>query len=73
MLDTMRTIMDKFVPITIHFNGGLCLPDRKLKSRTVEFTLVNKKLITLKSNSRSWAPNPLTFGPNHVEKCQMAD
>jgi hypothetical protein len=51
MLDIFRSIMTKFVNVNLHMNNYACLnsPFRRLKSSAVEFSLVNRKLINLKS------------------------
>ena len=49
-LDIFRTIMTKFVNVNLHMNNFGCMSNnRKLRSRAIEVTLVNKKLITLYS------------------------
>ena len=60
-LEIIRSLMTKFVPVIYHMNNWGCKsPDRALKSGALEVTLINKKLITLKSNSRSYAQNRLS-------------
>ena len=75
MLDIFRTIMTKFVPVNLHMNNYACLtsPLRRLKSAAIEFTLVNRRLIKLKSESRSYALSTLNL-PNRLNApdCQMS-
>jgi len=59
MLDIYRSLMSKFVSVNYHVNNIVCYPEeyqkyRKLKSGAYEITLVNKKIIKLKSDSRSY-------------------
>ena len=75
MLDIFRTLMTKFVNVNLHMNNWGCFKksQRKLKSEAVEFTLVNRKLIKLKSESRSYAIHPLNKPNGRIEDCQMSD
>jgi hypothetical protein len=75
MLDILRSIMSKFVPVNLHMNNWACTNGtRVLKSKALEYHLVNKNLITLKSEVRSYWNNPLNVknGPG-VPDCQMQD
>ena len=56
--------MSKFVSVNYHVNNIVChnnevLKYRKLTSGAYEITLVNKKLIELKSDSRSFTEHKL--------------
>ena len=74
MLDIYRTLMTYFVPVNLHMNNHGCIKSiwRHLKSWAVQLTLVNKKLITLNSNSRSYKLNPLNRPNKLDEDCQMS-
>ena len=65
--------MDKFVPVNLHMNNWGCMNGRALKSRAVEFSFVNKKLITLKSQTRSFAQHPLNKPNGNIRDCQMTE
>ena len=75
MLDIFRTLMTKFVNVNLHMNNYACLnsPFRNLKSSAVEFSLVNRKLITLNSQSRSYAMHPLNKPNRAAYDCQMQE
>jgi hypothetical protein len=71
-LDIYRSIADKFIPVNYHPNNFACYPPyttsyRGLKSKAYEMILVNKKLIKLKSNSRSFALHPIN-SPNDPKR-----
>jgi hypothetical protein len=74
MLDIFRTLMTKFVPVNLHHNNWGCMKDRVLKSKAVEISLVNKRLITLHSETRSYWQHPLNL-PNgrSIPDCQPKD
>ena len=71
MLDIFRTLMTKFVSVNLHMNNWGCMRNRKLKSRAVEFSLVNRNIIKLRSQSRSYAQHPLNKPNGRVPDCQM--
>lgn len=77
MLDIFKAITDKFVSVNYHNNNWGCFQgamrqSRKLKSRAPELTLVNKNLIKLRSESRSFAMHPLNQkNGRQVPDCQM--
>lgn len=59
MLDVFRALGDRFVSVNYHNNNLACLEGeaqegRELKSIAIELTLVNRRLITLHSQSRSF-------------------
>ena len=65
-LDILRSLSEKFYNVNYHMNNFGCFskypkiePYRKLKSHALEVTLVNKKLLKLKSESRSYKMHPL--------------
>jgi hypothetical protein len=73
-LDIFRSLTDKFIPVNFHSNNNGCYPPeiakkRGLKSFAYEILLVNKKLIKLKSNSRSFALHPI----NTINDPKQAD
>jgi hypothetical protein len=77
-LDIFRSLAEKFIPVNYHASNWAChVPDllkwRRLISASYEITLINKKLIKLKSNSRSYALHPLNI-KNHPQRpdCQHA-
>jgi len=73
-LDILRTLMKYFVNINYHMNNYSCTKDRKLPSTAIEATLVNRKLIKLKSQTRSYALHPLNMINNPdpaVTDCQV--
>jgi hypothetical protein len=74
MLDILRSLMSKFVNINLHMNNHACVnsPIRRLKSAAVEFSLVNRKLINIKSESRSYALHPLNQPNRQAADCQMS-
>ena len=63
--------MTKFVNVNLHMNNYACMSGRKLKSAAVEFSLVNRNLIKIKSESRSYALNPLNKPNRYAPDCQM--
>ena len=71
MLDIFRTIMDKFAPINLHMNNYACFEkgSRFMESAAVEFSWVNRKLINLKSQSKSLVQHPL----NKINAPQFPD
>lgn len=75
MLDIFRTLMKKFVNVNLHMNNYACnnQANRRLKSFAVEFSLVNRRLIKLKSESRSYAVHPLNTPNKGGYDCQMSD
>jgi hypothetical protein len=75
VLDMFRTLMTKFVNVNLHMNNWACTnpSTRRLKSAAVEFSLVNRKLINLKSESRSYALHPLNKPNGRIADCQMAE
>jgi hypothetical protein len=65
-LEIIRSISKYFVNVNFHVPHWLCLPEpsknfRKIPGRVIEATFVNRKLITLFSDSRSFALHPLNF------------
>ena len=76
MLDIFRTLSDKFVMVNLHMTNWECRysPLRHLKSTVFEFNMVNKKLITLKSQSQSYVQHPLNkINGLGRPDCQMND
>ena len=72
MLDIFRTLREHFVPVDFHMNNYGCMPNRRLPSRAIEFTFVNKKLIKLRSQSRTFAQHPLARPNNpRAGDCQI--
>ena len=64
MLDVYRTLTEHFAVVNIHENNIVCYKsiepwntkrDRRLKTPALETTLVNRKLINIKSQKRSYA------------------
>ena len=52
VLDILKSLSDEFVSVNYHFNNWSCFIGRektirRLKSKTVEVTLVNKRLIKI--------------------------
>ena len=73
MLDIFETLASKFVSINYHMNNNGCLPGRKLPSRALEVTLVNRKLIRLHSQSRSFRQHSLNSRNNpRLPDCQLS-
>jgi len=83
MLDIMRSIMTKFVNVNFHLNNHVCFAAnkenksyllRKIPAYAIEATFVNKRLINLKSETKSFRMHPLNKpnNPNIVD-CQMSD
>jgi hypothetical protein len=76
-MDIMRTLASHFVNVNYHFTNWGCIDReeakwRHLPARAVELTLINKNLIKIKSNSRSYALHPLnTKGKANAPDCQM--
>ena len=74
VLDIIETLTDKFVSVNYHMNNYGCMTgknNRKLKSRAVEVTLVNKKLITVFSDARSFQVNGLNKPNGSQRDCQI--
>jgi len=74
MLDIVRTLTDRFVVTNIHMSNFGCMPERKLAAYGVEISMVSRRLIKLKSNSRSYDQLPLNKVLNlAVPDCQQPD
>ena len=64
--------------VNVHMTNFACFEEphyhRKLEAAAVEYTLVNKRLIKKKSESRSWKTNPLNR-PNleGARDCQISE
>lgn len=52
-------------------NNFGCMGNRELRSRAIEVTLVNKKLIKVRSDSRSLALHPLNKPNGQAGDCQL--
>jgi len=74
MLDIFRSLMLKFVSVNYHMNNYGCIEGRMLNSQAIEVTLVNRKLIKVNHQIRSFSLNPLNKAnnPNEVD-CQMKE
>ena len=73
-LDIIRSLTSKFVNVNYHMTNFACIPInryRRLKSKAVEFCLVNKNLITLRSESRSYKSHPLNRPNTNQPDCQI--
>lgn len=77
-LDILKTLANKFVNVNYHMNNNGCFsvhPSRKgfrkLKSHAFEVTLINRKLIKLKSDSRSFTEHRLNAPNANANDCQM--
>lgn len=62
--------------VNLHMNNFACLAgysdgSRRFPSFAIEVTMVNKKLIKLKSNSRSYALHPKNHPNSYSRDCQM--
>jgi len=57
MLEIFRSLTEKFVVVNLHMTNFACTdsPFRKLKALAVEYTMVNKKLLTKHSETQSFA------------------
>ena len=58
-LDIIRSISGEMVPVNVHSNNGGCFKGseaekRKIPSKNIEVTFVNKRLIKLNSELRSF-------------------
>ena len=75
-LDILKTLASKFVCVNYHMNNNGCFksPYRKLPSHAFEVTLINKKLINVKSDRRSFTEHPLNAPNTNIKAdCQMHD
>jgi hypothetical protein len=73
-LDIIQTLGEKFIPVNYHVNNNDCFQtgQRKIKSHAFEITLVNRKFIKLRSESRSYKENPLNTRNNPDKPdCQL--
>ena len=75
MLDIFRSLMTKFVNVNYHMNNWGCMrgQNRRLNSKAVEFSLVNRKLIKLKSQTRSYWQHPFNKPNGGIPDCQPTD
>lgn len=74
ILDIVRTLTEKFVVVNLHMTNFACSfsPLRKVKALAMEYTMVNKKLITKRSESQSYALHPLNKpSVNQNKDCQI--
>jgi hypothetical protein len=75
-LDIFRSLADKFVNVNYHMNNYACynetLPLRGMPARAFEVTLVNKNIIKLNSEDRSYKEDKLNV-PNYDKEpdCQI--
>lgn len=58
MLDIFRTLKQHFVSVNYHMNNKGCWLSRQIKSSIFTVTLVNKKLIKVKSSAQSYKLSP---------------
>ena len=76
VLDIFKSLMREFVSVNYHMNNYSCLKRsyRKLGSNAFEVTLVNKRLIKLNSQSRSFKLNSFNR-PNapDLPDCQVEE
>ena len=66
-LDIIKTLASKFVNVNYHIQYLGCFKEKQLKVRSVpggsvEVTLINRRLIKLRSESRSFALSPENYG-----------
>jgi hypothetical protein len=76
MLDIFRTLADKFVMVNYHMTNWECRNTalRHLKATVFEFNMVNKKIITVRSQSQTYAQHPLNVVNSFARPdCQMTD
>lgn len=77
LLDIARTLAGKFVSVNYHFSNWSCFVGeeagwRRMKAKAVEVTLINKRLIKLRSESRSFHTHSLNQkGRQDWSDCQM--
>lgn len=74
MLDIIRSLNEKFVMVNLHMTNFACTdqPHRRVKALAMEYTMVNKRLITKRSESQSYALHRLnkpSFNANR--DCQI--
>lgn len=76
-LDMFKSLAEKFISVNYHINNNACFgPDimqyRAMPALAFEVTLINKKLITVHSQTRSFKQHPLNT-PNNpkVPDCQI--
>jgi hypothetical protein len=72
--DILQILEDHFYPVNFHQNNFNCwrVAFSKLRSSVFEVTLVNKKVLQLYSQSRSYQPNTLNqVNRRYSEDCQI--
>lgn len=76
-LDMFRSLSDKFISVNYHINNFGCFDQDVMQYRAIpalafEVTLINKKLITINSPTRSFRLHPLNT-PNKADgsDCQV--
>lgn len=77
ILDIVKTLTEKFVMVNTHMNNWGChTPEsgRKLKASAVEYAMVNRNIIKLKSNSQSFVNHPLNTPTKlNTPDCQVPE
>jgi hypothetical protein len=71
--DIIKAIGEKFVTVSLHMNNNGCqYGERLFPSNAIEVLMVNKKLIKIKSETRSFALHN-SFTPNNpaLRECQI--
>jgi len=78
--DIIKSLGEKFVSVNLHMNNNACLGQQAIQSKSrkfpafaIEVTMVNKRIITLNSNSRSYSLNSKNHPNAHFVDCQMTD
>lgn len=78
-VDILKALGEKFVSVSLHMNNNACFnislieqKSRIFPSKAMEVLLVNKRVVLLNKNTRSYKLHP-SFVPNNVQKidCQI--